>query len=107
MNLEEHIHHYGYENYQTPMVDEAATVLDEWRPNWRDELDWDRLDLSSAKDCILGQLFGGYTKGLTILFGLELAESRALNRPAPLYAFASTMMEPAWRAQRTRTAAYA
>ena len=44
-------------------VARGAELLDSIRPGWRKEVDLDRLDLSSCHECVLGQLFGGYTYG--------------------------------------------
>lgn len=45
----------------------GADYLDLMMPGWRIEIDRDRLDLSSPRDCILGQLFGAYEDALGAL----------------------------------------
>ncbi len=37
-------------------VARGAAMLDDRWPGWRDLIDWDRLDVASVDDCILGQL---------------------------------------------------
>lgn len=39
-------------------------LLDRQVPGWRDRIDWDRLEMDSCYDCILGQLFDFYCTGL-------------------------------------------
>lgn len=45
-------------------------LLDRENPNWRGMIDWDRLSMSHDKQCILGQVYGDYNYGLSIL-GLD------------------------------------
>lgn len=42
----------------------GAVLLD---PNWRSRIDVVRLDLHNAQDCVLGQLYGGFFRGLHAL----------------------------------------
>ena len=44
-------------------VSEFARFMDRVFPNWELALDTDRLDLSSDKNCFLGQLFGSFKRG--------------------------------------------
>ena len=48
-------------------VTKGAALLDKTRPGWADEIDVERLDLLDGCDCVLGQLHGGYEKGLEAL----------------------------------------
>jgi hypothetical protein len=48
-------------------VDNGAALLDERLPGWRAYVDADTLTLASGCDCVLGQLFGSYYKGLAVL----------------------------------------
>lgn len=50
----------------------AISVLDEKRPGWENEIDLDRLDVADPKHCILGQLYGGFAKGLLKLKVVDL-----------------------------------
>ena len=59
-------------------VERGAAMLDERLPGWRDHVDPDTLELEGECDCVLGQLFGGYTEGEELL-GLSTTESRRLG----------------------------
>jgi hypothetical protein len=43
-------------------------------PAWRDRVDPDRLDMTCADRCVLGQVFGDYGAGLTALENVVLPE---------------------------------
>jgi hypothetical protein len=45
-------------------VKRMTAILDEKRPGWRDEIDVEKLDFNSIRNCVLGQLYGSYTQGL-------------------------------------------
>ena len=42
-------------------------MLDERLPGWRDEIEPERLYLGSTCNCVLGQLFDDYERGVRIL----------------------------------------
>lgn len=48
-------------------VGRGADLLSGVRPNWRAQLDPDRLDLADTSTCPLGQLWGDYYEGLDAL----------------------------------------
>jgi hypothetical protein len=50
-------------------VERGAALLDERRPGWWEKVSLQRLDLASECDCPLGQIWGGYIKGVAALFG--------------------------------------
>lgn len=50
-------------------MSEAALLLDTAQPGWYNTVNTGRLDMSSASDDILGNVFGGYDKGIEQLFG--------------------------------------
>jgi hypothetical protein len=52
-------------------VRKGAALLDEKVPDWRERVSRANLDMTSTKDCILGQLFGTLGVGLAVL---ELGE---------------------------------
>jgi hypothetical protein len=52
-------------------VSNGVDLLDRFIPNWRKLIDTDELDLASVRWCILGQIFGGYSKGAEILRAFE------------------------------------
>jgi hypothetical protein len=45
-------------------INKGAALLDRKCPNWHEEIDLSRLDLSCTENCILGQLYGGFTTGV-------------------------------------------
>ena len=48
-------------------VADGVALLDEVWPGWEREIDLNRLDVSDADLCILGQLYGSFTAGLEVL----------------------------------------
>jgi hypothetical protein len=48
-------------------AERIATLLDEIRPNWYNEVNLDTLNMDDGRACLMGQLYGGYTKGRTEL----------------------------------------
>lgn len=42
----------------------AAKALDRIKRGWATEIDTRRLKMTSATDCVLGQLFGGHANGV-------------------------------------------
>ena len=59
-----------YRMYRNPMEDRAAVgaaLLDEWMPGWAERIELEELDLGSPRRCVLGQLYGGYGRGLDLL----------------------------------------
>jgi hypothetical protein len=52
-------------------VAKGAAALDERGPSgWANRIDCDRLDIACASHCVLGQVYGAYSTGMTRLFGL-------------------------------------
>lgn len=60
-------------------VAKGAEFLDRQRPGWASRVATDRLVMSSCRECILGQLYGEYTKGLAKFF-----DDPSLDSGAPL-----------------------
>lgn len=48
-------------------VNAGIQLLDAERPGWKSEVDLDNLDLGSCGVCVLGQIFGEYSEGLSEL----------------------------------------
>ena len=44
-------------------VKAGMALLDAWRPGWQHQIDIPKLDISQPRDCILGQLAGGFSLG--------------------------------------------
>lgn len=55
-------------------VQEGAELLDRMHPDWAKRINLDTLKIESCNDCILGQLYGGYSKGKKEL-GLPFGEA--------------------------------
>jgi hypothetical protein len=54
-------------------VHEAALLLDEVEQGWEYNIDLYSLDMGSCYHCVLGQIYGEYSKGLNNLFFQEVA----------------------------------
>lgn len=50
------------------LVANGVALLDRVRPDWYRVIDRDRINVGSASDCPVGQIFGDYTGGLSVLF---------------------------------------
>lgn len=60
----------------------GAAYLDQHQPGWDAQIDLDRLNISSACDCVLGQLYGQYLRAP--LFDNAESGSDCVDRAAPL-----------------------
>lgn len=60
------------------MVANGAKLLDSKIAGWWHQIDLEALHLSSCLDCMLGQLFGSYDKGLTDL-GITETQAQSLG----------------------------
>lgn len=60
----------------TERVAAGITFLDKRKPDWRGYISLARLDTKNAFKCILGQIYGSYEFGLTVL-GITHVESEA------------------------------
>jgi hypothetical protein len=63
-------------------IERGMRLLDELEPGWRERVDLGRLDMSSCLTCILGQLYGDYTQGLSEL-GVWDAEAYGFDTYGP------------------------
>lgn len=61
--------------HEDDCVARGARLLDDHRPGWRESVDAARLDVSDFHSCVLGQLYGSFSAGLTQL-GLRLDGAR-------------------------------
>lgn len=48
-------------------VDKGVELLDSIFPRWRELIDVDTLDMGDIHNCVLGQIFGYYSRGMEIL----------------------------------------
>jgi hypothetical protein len=58
-------------------INRGVALLDQVKPDWRDHVNADELDLYDTNACILGQLFDHYLQGLEAV-GLHTKCARAL-----------------------------
>ncbi len=86
----------------------GAALLDQRHPGWERQIDVDLLDMASAEDDMLGQLYGSYDEGLDALIRRDPDPSAwAPHAFAVAYGFDATADEPgvyddrtqAWRVQ--------
>lgn len=59
----------------TECVRRGATMLDAMDPYWHERLSVGVLDIASDRHCVLGQLYGHFTRGVLALFGTLYADS--------------------------------
>lgn len=59
-------------------VANGVAVLDAHDPQWREHIDPVSLNIASHSDCILGQVFGDYSTGMSILFPETVPDSNSL-----------------------------
>ena len=45
-------------------VKAGIAFLDAVKPNWKKKIDLDKLDLFSPYTCVIGEVYGGYFKGM-------------------------------------------
>jgi len=53
-------------------VEQGVRFLDVRVPGWYEMIDVERLDIRNKYACVLGQVYGEYSKGLQELFGFDL-----------------------------------
>jgi hypothetical protein len=53
----------------------GAQFFDALRPGWHDQIDLGRLNLHNPFNCIFGQLYGSYDRGITVT-SMETVEER-------------------------------
>lgn len=77
-------------------VQKGAALLDEKRPGWEKEIDIGILDIMDGRWCVLGQLYGYYTIGATVM-GIGYGNQEyGFARPTPLADLPT--LTNAWRA---------
>jgi len=57
-------------------AEKIATLLDEVRPNWYNEVDLKTLDMDNSQECLMGQLYGQYNVGMHAV-GLNVKDGEA------------------------------
>ena len=69
---------------------DAALVLDRVKPGWYRFVDVTCLELASTENCVLGQLYGDFTRGHYVV---------AQHHPYVINAFAGGSSDDVWRAE--------
>lgn len=84
-----------------PEVERGAALLTAVRAGWVKEIDTVRLEMYVCEDCILGQLYGGFSKGLAALENATEASFSATEHgfmvPAPRTMERWEALTDAWR----------
>ena len=76
-------------------VADGAALLDQKRGStWRQEIDFDTLDLDDITTCILGQLYGNYFEGKHVLGIIDGANYGFDRNP---FECTWTQLEQAWK----------
>jgi hypothetical protein len=82
-------------------VRDTAELLDRDMPGWEEYIDADRLNIASAKDCVFGQVYGGFGKGLKALgipAGVQAGVSLPMGTRTPRQDWAT--LKDLWIEQR-------
>lgn len=72
-------------------VNKGIRLLDKVNPNWFNKIDLDNFDLGDAAHCVLGQVYGNFTRAVATLAGgvrpvpSETPEFKALLKAAKTY----------------------
>lgn len=61
-------------------LDSLAGQVPEVSVKWRDKINTDRLAMTSLTECVLGQLFGSYIKGVNVLTAHDAEKTERLTR---------------------------
>jgi hypothetical protein len=84
----------------------GAALLDQMRPGWANVINLNRLDLRGEYCCVLGQLYGSYSKGVQQVFGEQLTREGALGHgfnqmsaPIDTYVQRWEALNAAWRVE--------
>ena len=59
-------------------VAKGIAKLDEFRPEWRELINWETLEIWEPRKCLLFQIFGGYFEGLNAM---------GIHEPGSFYGF--------------------
>lgn len=61
-----------------PRVKDGVAYLDEHVPDWADQIRIEAFDITDYNDCVLGQLYGAYDKGVRV-HSLSVAAEHSLG----------------------------
>lgn len=87
---------YGYPSN----IDEAARILDGAMPHWYRNINLATLNMKLPKWCILGQLYGSWSTGMTTLFGSETPDGIHYRDNDNIFGVAATLQD--WGAEITK-----
>ena len=88
-------------------VARGIRLLDQVLPGWHDEINWDELVMEWPQDCILGQLYDGFTLGINklnlhdraFLYGFDLSQTQYFDATSTVAYFEELQSE--WKRQAT------
>jgi hypothetical protein len=60
-------------------IDKGIALLDAKVPEWCTKMQLDHLNLQRPRSCVLGQIFGSYTKGLDAILWIKGEDNRDAN----------------------------
>lgn len=86
-------------------VARGIRLLDQVSPGWQTGVDWDELAMEWPQDCILGQLYGGFTRGVLKLnlwdkafhYGFDLSQTQYSDETSSVAYFEELQAE--WKKQ--------
>lgn len=86
-------------------IEPAFVMLDVLKPGWEFALDLERFDMMSGEECVLGQLYGSWNKGLYETQGYRHSLTDHRSRTGTYVAFADHTGGPidrGWRREILR-----
>lgn len=86
-------------------VARGIRLLDQVTPGWQTGIDWDELMMEWPRDCILGQLYGGFGEGVcklklqgkADLYGFDLSQAEYFDETSSVAYFEELQAE--WKRQ--------
>lgn len=76
MNAAERVHEGARRLDMSP---ESGVSEMEWPAVWRSRLDTEKLNIFSPYNCVLGQIYGSFTAGIDMLFGMQALTDMAMD----------------------------
>lgn len=82
-------------NHENPAVQarRGARLLDKRIPGWHNKINTEELKMDSCYRCVLGQIYGFYTRGLHQVFGSTADDREELEHEEVLYGFVALNSE--------------
>lgn len=67
---------------------QGALLLDTRNPGWADQINLEALNMADTNSCVCGQVFGGYMRGLSVLFDTDEEGAYSSEMRDDMYGFA-------------------